>query len=59
MKQSGFPHSIGNGSVNPGSVIPSGCRPARIASTMSGASSMSRSRREIQDELSFSAATIR
>ena len=39
-------HSTGNGSSSPGSVTPSGCRTSRIASTMSGASSVSRSTRE-------------
>jgi hypothetical protein len=49
-------HSTGNGSIIPGSVIPFACRPFRIASTMSGATSISRSRCETQDELIFSAA---
>jgi hypothetical protein len=40
------PHSTGNGSISPGSVIASGCRPSRIASTMSGARSVNRSSRE-------------
>ena len=39
-------HFTGNGSISPGNVIPSGCRPSRIASTMAGASSVGRSRRE-------------
>ena len=39
-------HLTGNGSISPGNVIPSGCRPSRIASTMAGASSVGRSRRE-------------
>ena len=37
---------LGGGAISPGSVIPSGCRPSRIASTMSGASSVSRKTRE-------------
>ena len=32
--------------ISPGSAIPSGCRPSNIASTMSGASSVSRSTRD-------------
>lgn len=32
------PHSTGNGSITAGSVIPPGCRPLRMASTMPGAS---------------------
>ena len=36
------PHSNGNGSISPGSVIPSDCRPSRIAPTISGAGSVSR-----------------
>ena len=39
-------HSTGTPSNNPGNVIPSGCRPSRIASTASGASSASRRMRE-------------
>jgi hypothetical protein len=35
----------GTHSSSPGSVILSGCRPSRIASTISGASSVSRSKR--------------
>ena len=38
-------HSTGTPFSSPGSVIPSGWRPSRIASTMSGASSVSRSSR--------------
>jgi hypothetical protein len=37
------PHPTGIPSSNPGSVTPSGCRPATIASTIGGASSVSRS----------------
>jgi len=47
-------HSTGNCSMSPGSVILLGCRPSRIASTIFGASSVSRSRRETSDELIFS-----
>ena len=47
---------IGNGTISPGRVIPPGCRLSRMASTMSGASSARRSKREAQDELIFSAA---
>ena len=50
------PHSTGNGSISPGSVILAGCRPSRIASTMSGARSVNRSSFETSDELIFSAA---
>jgi hypothetical protein len=39
-----------------GNVIPFGCRPSRIASTRSGARSVSRSTHEMQDELLVSAA---
>ena len=39
-------HMMENGSISPGKVIPSSCRPSRIASTISGASSVNRSRRE-------------
>jgi hypothetical protein len=49
-------HLNGNGPISPGSVIRSGCRPSRIPDTMSGASSVRRSRRETWDELSRSAA---
>ncbi len=35
-------HSTGNGFINVTIVSPAGCRPSRIISTMSGASSVSR-----------------
>lgn len=40
------PHSTAIPFITPGSVIPSGCRPSRMASTMSGAKSVSRSLRQ-------------
>jgi hypothetical protein len=39
-------HSTGYPFISAGSVIPSGCRPSKIASTISGASSVSRSTRQ-------------
>ena len=38
-------HTTGNGSISTASVISTGCRPSTIASTVSGASSVSRRRR--------------
>ena len=39
-------HSTGNPFISAGSVTPSACRPSMIASTISGASSVSRSTRQ-------------
>ncbi len=46
-------HSAATPSISPGRVIPSGCPPSRMASTISGASSVSRSTRETKDSLIY------
>jgi len=51
-------HSTANGSISTASVTSAGCRPSRIASTMSGASSVSRRIRLTHEALIFSAAPI-